>query len=190
MSKFQQTPATVRRLEDIPNIGKAVADDLRRIGVATPADLWGRDPYALYAGLNAATGMRHDPCVLDTFIAATRFPERLRATASIHPGGIVTADPASPHLSAGAAQARMYFGVAKDDMGSIRTGRANPAMFNKVHIEYYGALTPITRHTQLVNAQAHGGTGERLTWHVVSHRADGGGCARTQAHHLGSQQSG
>ena len=73
MSKFQQTPATVRRLEDIPNIGKAVADDLRRIGVATPVDLWGRDPYALYAGLNAATGMRHDPCVLDTFIAATRF---------------------------------------------------------------------------------------------------------------------
>ncbi|HMS77899.1 ribosome recycling factor [Gordonia sp. (in: high G+C Gram-positive bacteria)] len=36
-------------------------------------------------------------------------------------------------------------GVAKDDMGSIRTGRANPAMFNKVHIEYYGALTPITQ---------------------------------------------
>ncbi|NED63329.1 ribosome recycling factor, partial [Streptomyces sp. SID10244] len=30
-------------------------------------------------------------------------------------------------------------GVAKDDMGSIRTGRANPAMFNKVNIEYYGA---------------------------------------------------
>ena len=30
-------------------------------------------------------------------------------------------------------------------MGSIRTGRANPAMFNKVHIEYYGALTPITQ---------------------------------------------
>lgn len=35
--------------------------------------------------------------------------------------------------------------VAKEDMGSIRTGRANPAMFNKVTIEYYGALTPITQ---------------------------------------------
>ncbi|MEE3850676.1 ribosome recycling factor [Gordonia sp. LSe1-13] len=35
--------------------------------------------------------------------------------------------------------------VAKDDMGSIRTGRANPAMFNKVAIDYYGALTPITQ---------------------------------------------
>lgn len=50
------------------------------------------------------------------FLAATRLPDRLRATASIHPGGIVTADPASPHLSAGAAKARMYFGIAKDDM--------------------------------------------------------------------------
>ena len=52
----------------------------------------------------------------NAFIAATRFPDRLRATASIHPGGIVTADPASPHLFAGPAQARMYFGIAKDDV--------------------------------------------------------------------------
>ena len=35
--------------------------------------------------------------------------------------------------------------VAKEDMGSIRTGRANPAMFNKVVIEYYGAMTPVTQ---------------------------------------------
>lgn len=35
--------------------------------------------------------------------------------------------------------------VARDDMASIRTGRANPAMFNKIHIEYYGALTPVTQ---------------------------------------------
>ena len=35
--------------------------------------------------------------------------------------------------------------VARDDMASIRTGRANPAMFNKIHIEYYGALTPISQ---------------------------------------------
>jgi ribosome recycling factor len=35
--------------------------------------------------------------------------------------------------------------VARDDMGSIRTGRANPAMFNRVTIDYYGAPTPITQ---------------------------------------------
>lgn len=35
--------------------------------------------------------------------------------------------------------------VAKEDMGSIRTGRANPSMFNKINIEYYGAMTPVTQ---------------------------------------------
>ncbi|ORB32568.1 ribosome recycling factor [Mycolicibacterium parafortuitum] len=35
--------------------------------------------------------------------------------------------------------------VARDDLASIRTGRANPAMFNRIHIEYYGSPTPITQ---------------------------------------------
>lgn len=71
-----ETPTTavrVGRLEDIPNVGRAVATALRRVGIDTPLALIGRDPYALYADLNALTGIRHDPCLLDTFIAATRF---------------------------------------------------------------------------------------------------------------------
>jgi predicted flap endonuclease-1-like 5' DNA nuclease len=63
------------RLEDLPNVGPAVAADLRAIGIARPAQLAGRDPYALYEALNRRTGVRHDPCVLDTFIAAVRFVE-------------------------------------------------------------------------------------------------------------------
>ena len=35
--------------------------------------------------------------------------------------------------------------VARDDLGSIRTGRANPGMFNRINIEYYGSMTPITQ---------------------------------------------
>jgi len=35
--------------------------------------------------------------------------------------------------------------VAKDDLGSIRTGRANAGMFQRIVIEYYGTLTPITQ---------------------------------------------
>ncbi len=35
--------------------------------------------------------------------------------------------------------------VARDDLSSIRTGRANPGMFNRINIEYYGAMTPITQ---------------------------------------------
>lgn len=63
------------RLEDVPNVGPAIAADLRRLGIAVPADLPGRDPYALYDDLCRITGQRHDPCVLDTFIAAVRFME-------------------------------------------------------------------------------------------------------------------
>jgi ribosome recycling factor len=35
--------------------------------------------------------------------------------------------------------------VAKDDFAAIRTGRAHPAMFNKIVAEYYGAVTPINQ---------------------------------------------
>jgi hypothetical protein len=65
--------AGVATLEDLPNVGKAIAGDLRAIGIRKPAQLKGRDPYALYASLNRVTGMRHDPCVLDTFIAVVRY---------------------------------------------------------------------------------------------------------------------
>ena len=33
--------------------------------------------------------------------------------------------------------------VAKEDFAAIRTGRANPAMFSKIMVEYYGAPTPL-----------------------------------------------
>ena len=32
---------------------------------------------------------------------------------------------------------------AKEDLATIRTGRANPGMFNKLNAEYYGAPTPL-----------------------------------------------
>ncbi|MDX5455797.1 MAG: ribosome recycling factor [Rhodococcus sp. (in: high G+C Gram-positive bacteria)] len=35
--------------------------------------------------------------------------------------------------------------VAKDDLGSIRTGRANPGMFSRIVVDYYGAPTPVTQ---------------------------------------------
>jgi Pathogenicity locus len=69
-------PGEVReltRLEDIPNVGPAIAVDLRRLGITTPGELSGRDPYAMYDDLCRLSGQRHDPCLLDTFIAAIRF---------------------------------------------------------------------------------------------------------------------
>ena len=60
-------------LEQLPNIGPALAADLRLIGIKEPRDLKGKDAFVLYQKLCAATGQRQDPCVLDTFMAATDF---------------------------------------------------------------------------------------------------------------------
>ncbi|HLW63799.1 MAG TPA: helix-hairpin-helix domain-containing protein [Gemmataceae bacterium] len=62
-------------LEDLPNIGRSIAADLRRLGIRRPEELVGRDPYAMYDELCRISGQRHDPCLLDTFIAAVRFME-------------------------------------------------------------------------------------------------------------------
>lgn len=35
--------------------------------------------------------------------------------------------------------------VAREDFATIRTGRANPAMFAKIVVDYYGTLTPLTQ---------------------------------------------
>jgi ribosome recycling factor len=35
--------------------------------------------------------------------------------------------------------------VSRDDLSTIRTGRANPGMFNRIVIDYYGSATPITQ---------------------------------------------
>jgi hypothetical protein len=70
-----KTRTGVARLEDIPNVGVSVAGDLRQLGITSPDDLPGRDPYGMYDDLCRVTGQRHDPCLLDTFIAAVRYME-------------------------------------------------------------------------------------------------------------------
>ena len=65
----------VSRLEDLPNIGKAIAKDLRSIGIDHPKKLAGRDPFELYRYLCRTSGTRHDPCELDVFMSAVHFME-------------------------------------------------------------------------------------------------------------------
>jgi ribosome recycling factor len=36
-------------------------------------------------------------------------------------------------------------GVAKEDFATIRTGRAHPAMFSKIVVDYYGTPTPVNQ---------------------------------------------
>lgn len=62
-------------LEQLPNIGPSIAADLRLLGIQHPRELAGRDAFALYQALGEKAGRRQDPCVLDTFMAATAFME-------------------------------------------------------------------------------------------------------------------
>ena len=39
----------------------------------------------------------------------------------------------------------------REDMATIRTGRAHPAMFNKINAEYYGAPTPLQQLAQFTS---------------------------------------
>ena len=62
-----------RQLTDIPNLGPSIASDLRLLGIRSPADVRAMDPLAAYEALRTPMGHRHDPCVLDTFLAAHDF---------------------------------------------------------------------------------------------------------------------
>ena len=50
-------------------VGPKTAAVLHAIDINTPADLQGQDPFAMYDDLNARTGKRYDPCVLDVFMS-------------------------------------------------------------------------------------------------------------------------
>jgi ribosome recycling factor len=44
--------------------------------------------------------------------------------------------------------------VAREDFGTIRTGRANPGMFSKVMVDYYGTLTPVNQLASFASPEA------------------------------------
>jgi DNA transformation protein len=66
-------PDQVEKLEDLPNIGKSIAADLRAIGIRQPQQLAELDPLTVYGRLTGAMGERHDPCVFYTLLAVRHF---------------------------------------------------------------------------------------------------------------------
>ncbi|NNM82636.1 MAG: mitomycin resistance protein [Burkholderiales bacterium] len=73
MSPHKVDRAKVRKLTDLPNVGKATADDLRLLGIHSPEQLSGECPLEMYERLCKATGHRHDPCVIDVFMSVIHF---------------------------------------------------------------------------------------------------------------------
>ena len=65
--------ARVTNLTDLPNIGKAAAEDFRMLGIHDPKQLVGKCPFTLYEALCEKTATRHDPCVIDVSMSAPRF---------------------------------------------------------------------------------------------------------------------
>ena len=60
-------------LRQLPNVGPAVARMLTRLGVERADDLRGQDPERLFQRLCDLDGTRHDPCLLDTFVAVVDY---------------------------------------------------------------------------------------------------------------------
>jgi DNA transformation protein len=73
MCSFRQGQPT--KLEELPNIGKSIASDLRAIGILSPQQLAGRDPLEVYIELGSGMGPRHDPCLLYTLMSVQHFLE-------------------------------------------------------------------------------------------------------------------
>ncbi len=63
----------VKKFTDIPNIGPAMVKDFELLGIKTPLQLKNKNGYSLHRKLCKITGFIHDPCVIDTFLAAIDF---------------------------------------------------------------------------------------------------------------------
>lgn len=57
-------------------------------------------------------------------------------------------------LSDATARMKKAVEVAKDDFGSVRTGRASPQLFQKIMVSYYGTPTPLAQLASLQNPEA------------------------------------
>lgn len=59
-----------RSLRDLRGVGQSIEADLHALGIHTVDELAECDGFALYRRLNEMTGVRQDPCVLDTLRCA------------------------------------------------------------------------------------------------------------------------
>ena len=66
---------TLERLQEIPNVGPAIARRLADLGFDGAASLRGQDPEELFARTEAARGAPEDPCLLDTYRAVIAFAD-------------------------------------------------------------------------------------------------------------------
>ena len=62
-------------LQNIPGVGKSIAQDLRNIGIRTINDLKGKNQKKLYEASNNYVGVVQDKCLLYVFKCAIYFAD-------------------------------------------------------------------------------------------------------------------
>ncbi|MBF8294540.1 MAG: Pathogenicity locus [Bacteroidetes bacterium] len=77
MNKSSRQQAT-RQLQEIPGVGKSIAEDLWLLGIRQIADLKGKDPEKLYIKRCAQVGMQIDRCLLYVFRCAVYYASTQR----------------------------------------------------------------------------------------------------------------
>lgn len=65
-------------LQTIPGVGKNIAEDLRRLGIHSVANLKGKNPEKLYKQSSRLAGVKQDRCLLYVFREAVYFAEHKR----------------------------------------------------------------------------------------------------------------
>ncbi|MCX6143357.1 MAG: helix-hairpin-helix domain-containing protein [Ignavibacteriales bacterium] len=68
----------LKQLQEIPGVGKSIAQDLWELGIHRMADLKGRDPEKLYEKRCTQVGTRIDPCLLYVFRGAVYYASHTR----------------------------------------------------------------------------------------------------------------
>lgn len=68
-----KTAREVKKFQDIPNVGPAMARDFALLKIKNPEELKKQDAYKLYLKMCKVSGVRQDPCVLDTYMAVVDF---------------------------------------------------------------------------------------------------------------------
>jgi carboxymethylenebutenolidase len=81
------------------------------------------------------------------YLTAALHPDRVRAAASFHGGGLVTDAPDSPHRLAGRVKASLHFAVADEDRSCTPEHQgALAAALGAAHLDYAIELYPGKRH--------------------------------------------
>ena len=69
---------SLKQLQEIPGVGKSIAQDLWELGIRRVANLKRKDPEKLYAKRCAQVGTRIDPCLLYVFRGAVYYASHTR----------------------------------------------------------------------------------------------------------------